>query len=133
DLEAAMRGGHVGAPPVPGTALGAAAAAAGAAGVAGAAAAEGGYPTAATQVVPPAGEGGTQVLPPAAAAAGTAAGSAAAAPGSWSPLGTDTASFGTADEPEPRRRKALLWTLIAVAVAAVAGIIAIIALSQGDD
>ncbi|RYV51834.1 Stk1 family PASTA domain-containing Ser/Thr kinase [Pengzhenrongella frigida] len=102
DLEAAIRGGHVSAP-----AIGVLAAAA----VVESAAAE------ATQILPPM-TSQTQIVPTAGAWSPTAA----------TPPGTHVAN---GDE-EPPQRRWLLWTLIAIAIAAVAGI-AFLLITNGDN
>jgi len=113
DLEAALRGGHVGAP-----ALGAAGAAALGAGAA-----------AATQVMQPTPAAATQVMQP------TPAAPPAAVPG-WAPLGTTTAppaGHGRAavePEDEEPRRPWVIWALVAVAVIAIIGIVWL--LTRGD-
>ncbi|MGV8968577.1 MAG: Stk1 family PASTA domain-containing Ser/Thr kinase [Cellulomonas sp.] len=103
DLEAAIRGGHVSAP-----AVGVLAAAA----IAETAAAD------PTQVLPPM-TSQTQIVPPGAP---------------WAP--TDAAgrhsALGVPEEEEPPQRRWLLWTLIGIAIAAVAGI-AYLLLSQSDN
>ncbi|WP_136517653.1 Stk1 family PASTA domain-containing Ser/Thr kinase [Cellulomonas telluris] len=63
----------------------------------------------------------TQAMPP--AAAGTAP---------WGATGVLASTPPEEDEPEEKRKRWLLWTLIAVAVLAIAGIVAAIALN-GDD
>ncbi|WP_370524171.1 Stk1 family PASTA domain-containing Ser/Thr kinase [Cellulomonas sp. APG4] len=106
DLEAAVRGGHVSAP-----ALGAF----GAGALAGAAVDQ---PTAATQVIG-AGASPTQVAP-------------AVMP--WERTDADGPSTGVqpaVEDDEPKSRRWLVWTLVAVAVAAIVGIILILAL-RGD-
>lgn len=114
DLEAALRGGHVSAPAL--GAFGAAALGAGAA----AATQRFEPPAAATQVMRPSG-------PPPVAPAG--------APG-WAPLGTTTPGdgFGRAPvepEDEEQRRPWVVWTLVAVAVIALIGIIFLLTRSGG--
>jgi beta-lactam-binding protein with PASTA domain len=106
DLESAARGGRVSAPPVSVFAAGAAAGAA-AAGPA-------------TQVLSPT-AATTQMMP------------AGASP--WAPTTPGAASalpqgFGT-DQDEPPNRRWLLWTLIVIAVLAIAGIVTMLALNAG--
>lgn len=109
DLEAALRGGHVSAPPL--GALGAAALGAGAGAMAATQRFE--PPAAATQVMQP-----TSPRPAAVSPAG---------PG-WAPLGatgspTDGGFRELEPEDEEQRRPWLVWTLIGVAVVAIIGII----------
>ena len=115
DLEAAVRGGHVGAPAV--GALGAAALGAGALG-AGAAGLGGGPATAATQVIG-AGSSPTQVVP-------------ASAP--WGQVQPEPAGPASHRLPDPQDeepdRRWVVWVLVTVAVAAIAGILWL--LTQGD-
>ena len=123
DLEAALRGGHVGAP-----ALGAAAGGA----ALGAAAA-----TAATQrFEPPA--AATQVMQPTTPAPVAPA----AAPG-WGAVGTQQGTYGgpygggpvplDADDEEDGRKPWVLWVLIGVAIAAIIGIIFLLTRGDGDE
>lgn len=100
DLEAVLRGGVVGAPPV-GTAM-----------VAAVPAAE------ATQVMAPA--TATQALPPAATP--------------WGSTGLTAVAAETppVDEDE-NKRPWLIWVLVAIAVLAVAGIVALLVANSGDD
>src|SRR5450830_1346302 len=100
DLESAARGGRVAAPPVSAFAVGA-----GASGPA------------------------TQVMSPAAATASTQIVPAGASP--WAPTtpgatGVLPQSYRTEDEPPPRKRW-LLWTLVAIAVLAIGGMVALLA------
>jgi beta-lactam-binding protein with PASTA domain len=109
DLESAARGGRVSAPPVSVFAAGAAA---------GAAAAAAAGP--ATQVLSPT-AGATQMMP--------------AGASSWAPTTPGATSalpqgFGT-DQDEPPNRRWLLWTLVVVAVLAIAGIVTMLALNAG--
>lgn len=107
DLEAAARGGHVGAPPV-------------------GALVPAGANDDATQVFGAAGPATTQVVP--------------TGPAPWAPTGpgtsvlppTGAAAAAAREEDEPKDKRWLIWTLVAVAVLAIAGIIALIATS-GDD
>ncbi|GGC01343.1 protein kinase [Cellulomonas carbonis] len=130
DLESAVRGGHVSAPPV--GAFGAAAAAA-------AAARDQGPHTAATQVLGAQGHDRTQVM------GAAAAGGAVAGAGATQVMGGGTSPWAQvqtsqqpvvppvgADDDEPPRRRGVLWTLIAVAVLAVLGIILVLTLGGED-
>lgn len=113
DLESAIRGGRVAAPAL--GALGAAAL--------GAAALSDGPATAATQVIG-AGASPTQVVPAAAPWSQTGAGSTAGE----GPIGP----YGGSPEPdEAPRRRWLVWALVGIALAAIAGIILV--LSLGGD
>lgn len=110
DLEAALRGGHVSAPGL--GALGAAAAGAGLG------AAAGRYGDgAATQVI------------------GTGTSPTQVAPAAWAPLSEDPdtavrAPVGGPEEDDTKRRRWVLWTLVAVAIAAIAGIVLL--LTRGE-
>lgn len=115
DLEAAQRGGRIAAASI-GTVTAAAAAAA--------------LPetdTNATQVFT-AGDAATQAFPAAAPQSG------------WAPTGASparvepsTATTATEVAPAPKSRKALLWTLVTIAVVAVAAIVAILLMGGDDD
>lgn len=110
DLENAVRGGSITAP-----ALGVAAAAAGL-----------GAAAAAADLQPTMVESATQVMAPAAAAANPWATSAApAVPPGEQPPGED-------DE-QPKSRKGLMWTLIAIGVLAVAAIVTMLLINQNKD
>ncbi len=108
DLEAAARGGAVGAPAI----------------VAGGAAAL------ASQTVPV--TASTQVLSPGAAA--TQVGGAAPVPG-WSPIGAHAApsSESHLDEEDSSRRRGLMWALIALGVLAVGAIVALFVLTNSGE
>jgi serine/threonine-protein kinase len=114
DLESAIRGGRVAAPAL--GALGAAAL--------GAAALSDGPATAATQVIG-AGTSPTQVVPAAAPWSQTGAGSAAGE-------GVTGLHGGPPEPDEAPRRRWLVWTLVGIAIAAIAGIILVLSLG-GDD
>ncbi|PZR53174.1 Stk1 family PASTA domain-containing Ser/Thr kinase [Xylanimonas oleitrophica] len=111
DLEAAMRGGAIGAPTV-------------AAGLAAAGAAAG-APTMAYGA-PGYGDGSTQVMNPAASPWGTTG--APVSPPAGTPVGAPDPEDG-----DQRRKKALMWTLITVAVLAIAAIVIALVLNGGED
>ncbi len=98
DLEAVLRGGAVGAPPV-GTAMVAAVPAGDA-----------------TQVLAP--TPATQAFPPVAAP--------------WGATGVTTVATDTPPEDEENKRPWLIWVLVAIAVLAVAGIVALLVANAGD-
>ncbi|NMR20449.1 Stk1 family PASTA domain-containing Ser/Thr kinase [Cellulomonas fimi] len=106
DLESAVRGGRVSAPAV---------------GVLAATAAMETAAAQSTQVLAPT-AGQTQVMP--------------AGPPPWAPTGhttTQDAAAPYSDEDEPRKRRGLLWTLIAIAVAAIAGIAILLGMNAERD
>jgi len=105
DLEAAARGGAVGAPAI-------------VAGGAAALAAQAGPVTASTQVLSP-------------AAAATQVGGAAPVPG-WSPIGAHAApsSESYLDDEDSSHRRGLMWALIALGVLAVGAIVALFVLTN---
>jgi serine/threonine-protein kinase len=105
DLEAAARGGAVGAPAI-------------VAGGAAALAAQAGPVTASTQVFSP-------------GAAATQVGGAAPVPG-WSPIGAHAApsSESYLDDEDSSHRRGLMWALIALGVLAVGAIVALLALTN---
>ena len=109
DLEVALRGGPIGAPPV--GAIGAAAFGGAAYGAAGAAAAGGRHAdtAGATQVMGASAPPPTQVATP--------------APAQWAPLGGGQGADDDEYEEEPARRPWVMWVLIGVAAAAIIGII----------
>nr|WP_148220624.1 Stk1 family PASTA domain-containing Ser/Thr kinase [Xylanimonas cellulosilytica] len=117
DLEAAMRGGAVGAPAV-------------GAGLAAAGAALGGAPTVAFGA-PGFGEAGTQLLTPETAATqqwgATGLPQAMPAAGVGGPAGPTGPS--RQEQADARRKKTLMWTLITIGVLAVAAIVTIILLN----
>ncbi|MCR6649092.1 MAG: Stk1 family PASTA domain-containing Ser/Thr kinase [Cellulomonas sp.] len=98
DLEAVLRGGAVGAPPV-GTAVVAAVPA-----------------TEATQVMAPA-AAATQAFPPATP---------------WGTTGLSTVATTPPDDEDENKRPWLIWVLVAIAVLAVAGIVALLVANSGD-
>jgi serine/threonine-protein kinase len=108
DLEAAARGGAVGAPAI-------------VAGGAAALAAQTGPVTASTQVLSP-------------GAAATQVGGAAPVPG-WSPIGAHAApsSGSHLDEEDSSRRRGLMWALIALGVLAVGAIVALFVLTNSGE
>jgi serine/threonine-protein kinase len=121
DLEAALHGGAVGAPTV-------AAGLAAAGGAAAATMAYGapGYGTeGATQLMSPAGAAPTQV-------AGAPWGATAAGPVS-PPAGTPAPPPADGADKDRRRKRALLWTLVTVAVLAMAAIVTALVLNGGTD
>ncbi|GEA87272.1 serine/threonine protein kinase [Cellulomonas cellasea DSM 20118] len=108
DLEAAARGGHVGAPPV-------------------GALVPAGANDDATQVFGAAGPATTQLMPSGPAPwAPTGPGTSVLPP-------TGAATGAAAEDDEPKNKRWLMWTLIAVAVLAVAGIIALIAANAANN
>jgi serine/threonine-protein kinase len=119
DLEAAVRGGHVGAPAV--GAFGAAALGAGAGAAAAAVTSRMDSPGAATQVMRP------TTTPPPVSPPPAAAG--------WAPLGADDTRGGGGTgqyqrDEEPTKRPWVLWLLVGVAIAAIVGIALL--LTRGD-
>jgi eukaryotic-like serine/threonine-protein kinase len=132
DLESAMRGGFIDAPPV--GAIGAAAAAAGLAAAGAARAHDGGS----TQVMRPDTAGQTQVMGATGAGQTQVMGAAPAAvapQASWSQVQTGQQPVvppSDVDDEEPKRR-GLLWALVAVAVLAALGIILVLALGGEDE
>lgn len=121
DLDAALHGGAVAAP-----AVGAGLAAAGGAAAATMAYGAPGYGAeGATQLMSPAGAAPTQVT-------GAPWGATAASPVS-PPAGTPVPAGADGPDKDRRRKRVLLWTLVTVAVLAVAAIVTALALNNGTD